>query len=463
MFFLFSEVMPTANKSPGKKKRERLNRANIVKDLERQQNQNRGNELERANMRIESLKKALKRKCMLEKLRRLKQVPVTIRKRNKAQSRTAKPSSAPETFTDVAQTNLEEEVPSGNSEAVGKLSGKDKRINENRDGKEKMFPFSMITNFPDNLPYDEGRQEWKTWKGTFIEVVESNPNVKSQRMLRTALLLKGGKKIRHIHVNEPPAPDESLEEPIPHMDNLIKRIDHYYQQFAHQIIDHEKFAAIKQGDREMFVDYRDRLVRQAMLCEVDQEGDAFKVRMMQGARDKMEMEKRGVEEGWTKDQLIAWAVKRERHVTNENRDSNVEKGRIQNFQAKAEVEQEKLDENIAFMTNDRAGGRSGYRGSFNRARGGSSWNRGQPYQRPTFQRYQNKSYGNHDASGYPNKQNENWNEKECENCGRRHKTGQCPAVGKSCERCNKSGHFAKKCRGEIKSEKISELHEDKVM
>ena len=35
----------------------------------------------------------------------------------------------------------------------------------------------------------------------------------------------------------------------------------------------------------------------------------------------------------------------------------------------------------------------------------------------------------------------------CRNCGRQHKVKQCPAYGKSCNKCSKPNHFAKVCRG----------------
>ncbi|CAB4006994.1 uncharacterized protein K02A2.6-like, partial [Paramuricea clavata] len=38
------------------------------------------------------------------------------------------------------------------------------------------------------------------------------------------------------------------------------------------------------------------------------------------------------------------------------------------------------------------------------------------------------------------------NKKSCGNCGRSHEPKQCPAYGKTCNSCGKSGHFAKLCR-----------------
>ena len=36
--------------------------------------------------------------------------------------------------------------------------------------------------------------------------------------------------------------------------------------------------------------------------------------------------------------------------------------------------------------------------------------------------------------------------KSCRNCGKGHKIKQCPAKDKPCNKCNKIGHFANKCR-----------------
>ena len=36
--------------------------------------------------------------------------------------------------------------------------------------------------------------------------------------------------------------------------------------------------------------------------------------------------------------------------------------------------------------------------------------------------------------------------KDCDYCGRSHDKGDCPAFGKTCNRCGRKNHFAKKCK-----------------
>ena len=52
---------------------------------------------------------------------------------------------------------------------------------------------------------------------------------------------------------------------------------------------------------------------------------------------------------------------------------------------------------------------------------------------------------------------------QCNKCGYKHNKGQCPAYGKDCGSCGKTGHFAKVCRGRpptTSTAQVSELQTD---
>lgn len=51
-------------------------------------------------------------------------------------------------------------------------------------------------------------------------------------------------------------------------------------------------------------------------------------------------------------------------------------------------------------------------------------------------------------------------EKECGNCGYKHKKGQCFAYGKKCNKCFKLNHFAKKCRSSRPLHTLRQENED---
>jgi len=46
---------------------------------------------------------------------------------------------------------------------------------------------------------------------------------------------------------------------------------------------------------------------------------------------------------------------------------------------------------------------------------------------------------------------------DCRYCGRSHRSGACPAYGKSCASCGKTGHFAQVCRSKARQQRIRTL------
>ena len=48
--------------------------------------------------------------------------------------------------------------------------------------------------------------------------------------------------------------------------------------------------------------------------------------------------------------------------------------------------------------------------------------------------------------------------KTCGNCGRSHEPRNCPAYGKTCNKCSKRNHFARMCRSETRPQKQSVHH-----
>lgn len=282
--------------------------------------------------------------------------------------------------------------------------------------------------FPVNTAPTKKLEAWLDWKQQFRVALESVGDL-SERMKANFLFMSIGNEVRKIIQACAMMPDkDQVEEEFPHYTNLEAELEEYFRSSTDSTINLNAFSNMRQEPKEGSKDFFIRLTRQAALCGLHGATDLLRNNFVNGMKDR-ELSERAFVDNWKIDEIVAAATRKEalidvkgefRPWANDVKSSVVEVAAIE-----------------------------GQRGPFRATR-------------PTF-RYQNKQqrYDNGRAAPRPKQQlptqryktepgGESLGNKPCPNCGiRTHRYGTCPANGKACNSCGKTGHFARMCRNKI--------------
>lgn len=281
------------------------------------------------------------------------------------------------------------------------------------------------------------RREWEEWHRSF-ELLAEMRNIQSQHEKLVTMLTYGGRGLQRIFYNLKPVPEEVIPgpvkiplmpPPVPEYDNAIKRLEKFFVGKRNDRVELEVFRSLKQKGEESFNQFVLRLRTQAARCEFgDREETEILQQITMGARDDRVRDK-GMESVMNLDDLTSYAINRE--ILMQQRD------KLRPF---------RQEETIAAVNQHMR--RSGVR---NRDPDGSeNWNR-RPAGRRDFSR--GFKFGERPATGATNR-----SRTECGRCGSWRHDGnyaRCPALGSQCHKCGEPGHFARRCRNDIRQGKTT--------
>lgn len=276
-------------------------------------------------------------------------------------------------------------------------------MSEGRDNKPRAFNFAATDL---DLEWREFKQELQIW-------LALKKNLNQEKML-LHLLNQGGRELLRVYNTLKPLPNETppVLPPKPYgepkvFDNALMRLDAYFAIKENSTLNLLMFSRLKQEPGESFNKFYLRLRTHSQRCEFKGEGSEeqhLRMQIHDGATST-KVKKKAVIGDLTLDQLVKYANAQEMVEAQMNTAQNVSTSGS--------------TETIAFMRRER-----GAYGRDNRQSQGKAGQRGRFGQR-------NEPYS------------------RCANCGGGHGSSDvdCPARGRLCYKCQKTGHFARACRG----------------
>ncbi|XP_058461167.1 uncharacterized protein LOC131436457 [Malaya genurostris] len=268
--------------------------------------------------------------------------------------------------------------------------------------------------FNDSVNGQDLRREWEEWHRSFKLLLELR-KIENQHDKLVLLLSLGGRGLQRIYYNLGPVCDEIYPEAVkvplmpteePEYDNAIKRLQNFFVGKRNDRVELELFRSLKQSSDESFNNFVLRLRIQASRCAfTNREEMEILHQITMGAKDERVRDK-GLENVFSLDELTNYAVNREILMK--------QKEKLKSFS------EELVPAGIATIQSRRLP-----RSKFANFQGSYTANRGF---RENFQRRSVDS--------------------DCGRCGsNRHKSDShiCPAQNARCNKCFRTGHFARKC------------------
>lgn len=243
--------------------------------------------------------------------------------------------------------------------------------------------------FSDALDAQAQRQEWTEWKRSF-ELLAESKGIVSQRELFVNLLSRGGRVLQRFYYNKNPVDGEVLEIrcpriEVPEYDDAVMRFDDYFVGKGNPRMELEVFRSLRQKEDENFNKFLVRLRFQGSRCAFDvREDEEILHQITIGAKSEKVRDK-GLEGSLSLDALVQYAIARE--IVESQKQT-----------VKEEKKEQLMD--VAYIQ-------------------------------------RNKSFGTKGTLT------------SCSRCGSFKHDNQdikCPAKNETCHKCNKKGHFARKCR-----------------
>lgn len=291
--------------------------------------------------------------------------------------------------------------------------------------------------FPKGLPAAKQYAAWIDWKKQ-LEVSLELMNATSQHIKASLLFLHAGEEIREIISAYGYMPDRaSVQDNFKHYDNVVARLDKYFQEATDETIDLETLWAMKQEQNETARVFLTRLMRQTALCDLH-DGKIVRTNLLRGMANKG-IAKLAMANDWELEKIIKAATREEALVVGQQPLSMFgqpapaievfQMNKMKDYEECNQVERSKRSSET-FRANENS----------------------QRYKKPKFEPGRFTSRKRYDDV------------KPCPNCGIRfHRNGTCPAEGKSCLNCNKVGHFRRMCRisvNQVQKEKDDENEQD---
>lgn len=281
------------------------------------------------------------------------------------------------------------------------------------------WPTALVTLLPtlkDDITVAEGREKWKTFITQFENVVTMQPGAFSEHQKRVLLSIKGGHLIQKLLENLDTTSGVTGQNGYEKAKELCGK---YFDSNSMKMVDVTTFRSLTQGKDEPFTTFVARLRSKARVCQFSLEQEAVEVaqQVMNGAIDKKEF-------------LNSAVLFPDMTLTDiERLGTRFEMTRSLRIDDQPHKSGESKTEMPSYLAVNALPQRS--------------------YGRP--ERYGSRENINERFRPYaPKRREPNATQQEeylCEQyCGRRHGKGRCPAYGKRCDGCGKTGHFRAVCK-----------------
>lgn len=220
----------------------------------------------------------------------------------------------------------------------------------------------------------------------------------------------------------------------PEYTNAIIRLTRYFKGKVNERVELETFRSLRQSCDEGFKQFELKLRIQARRCAFkEREESEILHQIAMGAKDEKVRDK-GLEDSMTLDQIMNYAMNREVLIK--------QKEKARPFKAEGEV-------------NAIGNGQNNFSKPWQQDRSTRQFERpARQWDRPAGQRFQPARQYGRPARQWTRPQNSN--ERECTGCGSfKHASGArvCAAQGQRCDNCGRVGHFRRKCRSFVNSQK----------
>lgn len=278
--------------------------------------------------------------------------------------------------------------------------------------------------FPANISQARKREAWLDWRKHFKMALEIAGEV-SQRKKAAYLFMSIGDEVRKIIMAHDMMPEANeAQEDFPHFDHLLQQLDNFFRGTSDVSIDLNTFATMKQEPGEGAREFSIRLRRQASICQLKDSEDMIRSNFVRGMASS-DLAKQAFVNNWDLETIISSAV----------RADTMSSKSPWGYPSKETVE-------IAALADRDKGKQS------------ENWRR----THKTFtrdNRYQPYKPGQSNFRGGSSQIKKL--DKPCTRCGNNtHKFNSCPAEGRACARCHKTGHFAAVCSSSVREVRTSE-------
>lgn len=282
--------------------------------------------------------------------------------------------------------------------------------------------FVKPTPFPTGIAQSQRMSAWIDWRKQF-KISISLAGSLTQKQKASLLFMSIGAEMQSIITAKNLMLEiDETEANFAHYDHLMTKLNEYFRDTTDATVDLETFSTMKQDVKETARDFEVRLMRQAAVCGLKDSVDLVKNQYIRGMQNR-ELSKRAFVESWKLQDLVA-AAARDEAMTMASGGFDPWGG-VKKQEAEP-VEVAAVSEAIRRRANDAPR----YRSRDPRLTQGR-------YARPFNDR---RSRSAHDDRG------------KCQACGlREHRYKVCPAVGKPCNKCGSTGHFARVCKREVNS------------
>lgn len=268
------------------------------------------------------------------------------------------------------------------------------------------FRWDHIKPFTSGIPANKMWEEWNRYIENF-EIAVSFSNMNDPVKRTQLLFLSVGSELQEIIKAAKLRP--SLANPDCYK-TFVANIKTYFRSMTDTAAEHEAFSRMRQESGESAVAFHARLMCKVHACNYSADDvDRFvRAQLLSGLRNR-ELVKQARIYGYETNFIVQSAAREDTYEaeTRQQESSNV-------FEVK-------------------------------RAQGSSSFDRSDR-KRPNSTRHPDETTTKQYRSNVQNPRSEE-NRRRCSRCSLfRHRNGQCPALGRKCNRCGKSGHFVAACR-----------------
>lgn len=275
--------------------------------------------------------------------------------------------------------------------------------------------FIKIKPFPSNIPTSQKWENWIDYRRKLNIQFEQCAEL-SEKFKAGLLFTNIGEETEKIITTRGMFPEEEeVGADFPFFKNLTSKLESYFKSLADETVNINTFATMKQLPNEGARDFETRLLRQADVCELKGAEAMIRNQFIQGMRDR-EHAKRAFTDGAPLEVIVAAASRTEAYAL-KNPVAEPLFGWSDNQRP---LEVAAISQRATRSNHNEQNPRQGSRSVSTRQQG---WRSGS------------------------SRQGQNDDDKRCRNCGiRSHKYGVCPAINKTCRKCDKIGHFAVMCR-----------------
>lgn len=261
--------------------------------------------------------------------------------------------------------------------------------------------WDYVKSFPSGIAANKMWEEWNRYIENF-EIAASLSNVSNPAKRTQLLFLSVGNELQEIIRAAKLRPN--LTNPDCYM-TFVANIKKYFRSMTDTAAEHEAFSKMKQEDGEAAVAFHARLMCKVRSCNysADDEDRFVRAQLLSGLRNR-ELVKQARTYGYETNFIVQSATRDEAFEaeTRQHTYSAYEVNRIYD-----------RNRNKRFAADHRR-------------------------DEPTIKRRR---------SNEPNQRSQEQHQRRCTRCFLfRHRNGMCPALGRSCNRCGKRGHFVAACR-----------------